>query len=269
MELLGVLNETLIIVAMDHGEPKFGLQQSSASISMFARLPGRNLAGSFIDFPTSHLDIAPTIFEFTGVVPDEGYTTDGKSWFGAATGMNLTNTRSCVVFEHFQNRAVSCDHLGMKLSFYYSTASFELYDLIIDPLEQDDIYGEVAYSEVQSYLETYLNCHIDSTNPTNLIECDPENFSYDQVTLGPSFEMTSIPSVRPTSIQADYLSEDSVTSTPSFEISPTAAARGAPRHDQRRDGWGLRRQRSIQGVCSVDEHQKFKNKCVHFCSSPG
>ena len=29
------------------------------------------------------------------------------------------------------------------------------------------------------------------------------------------------------------------------------------------------RQRSIQGVCSVDEHQKFKNKCVHFCSSPG
>jgi len=49
----------------------------------------------------------------------------------------------------------------------------------------------------------------------------------------------------------------------------TAAARGAPRHDQRRGGWGLRRQGSIQGVCSVDEHQKFKNKCVHFCSSPG
>ena len=40
----------------------------------------------------------------------------------------------------------------------------------------------------------------------------------------------------------------------------TAAARGAPRHDQQRDGWGLRRQRSIQGVCSVDEHQKLQRR---------
>jgi len=34
-----------------------------------------------------------------------------------------------------------------------------------------------------------------------------------------------------------------------LQIFKTAAARGAPRHDQQRDGWGLRRQRSIQGVC--------------------
>jgi len=44
----------------------------------------------------------------------------------------------------------------------------------------------------------------------------------------------------------------------------TAAARGAPRHDQRRGGWGLRRQGSMQGVCSVDEHQNSKTNLYTF-----
>jgi arylsulfatase A-like enzyme len=219
---LGVLNETLIIVAMDHGEPKFGMQQSSASISMFARLPGRIQAGSFINFPTSHLDIAPTIFEYTGIVPDEGYHTDGKSWYGAATGKNLTSTRSCVIFEHFQNRAVSCDYLGMKLSFYHSTGSFELYDFVADPLEQEDVYGVKAYAETQAFLETYLNCHMESTNPSDLVECDPENSSDDQVTLGPTIQLSPMPSLRPTSTssQVENTSEELVTSSPSFTMSP-------------------------------------------------
>jgi len=179
MESLNVLNDTLIIVTMDHGEPKFGIQQSSARVSMFARLPGRIPAGSFINFPTSHLDIAPTIFEYTGVYPDEGYTTDGKSWFNASTGLEENNSRRCVVFEHYQNRAVSCDRDGVKLSFWYSPSAYGLYDIEEDPTEQSNLYDEAGYAEAQDFLLLYLNCHMNSTDPNNPTYCEPENLNGD------------------------------------------------------------------------------------------
>lgn len=177
MESLNVLNDTLIIVTMDHGEPKFGIRQSSARVSMFARLPGRIPAGSFINFPTSHLDIAPTIFEYTGIYPDEGYTTDGKSWFNASTGLKENSSRRCVVFEHYQNRAVSCDRDGIKLSFWYSPSAYGLYDIEEDPTEQLNLYDEAGYAEAQDFLLRYLNCHMNSTDPNNPTYCEPENLS--------------------------------------------------------------------------------------------
>jgi arylsulfatase A-like enzyme len=194
MESLNVLDETLIIVTMDHGEPKYGMQQSSARVSMFARLPGLILAGSYINFPTSHLDIAPTIFEYTGVVPAEEYATDGKSWYGAVTGSSGLSTRACVVFEHFQNRAVSCDGLGLILSSYYSTGIHELYDLAADPAEQVNLYSEAAYADVREFMKTYLECHMISTDPTTPTACDPENLQVVIQSQPQSYQPTPFPS---------------------------------------------------------------------------
>ena len=195
MESLNVLNDTLIIVTMDHGVPKFGIQQSSARVSMFARLPGIIPAGSFIEFPTSHLDIAPTIFEFTGVNPDAGYTTDGKSWFDAATGTNAASSRRCVIFEHYQNRAVSCDKDGMKLSFFYSSSTYGLYNIEVDPAEDSNLFDEAGYSEAQVFLLQYLECHMNSTDPKNPTTCEPEDL---RGGFGSMVNQTSLPMPSPT-----------------------------------------------------------------------
>jgi arylsulfatase A-like enzyme len=231
MESLNVLDETLIIVTMDHGEPKYGIQQSSARVSMFARLPGLILAGSYINFPTSHLDIAPTIFEYTGVVPAEEYATDGKSWYGAVTGSNGLSTRACVVFEHFQNRAVSCDGLGLKLSFFYSTGSHELYDLAADAAEQVNLYKEAAYADVQAFIQTYLECHMISTDPSNPTECDPENLQVGiesqpqryQPTLSPSPTSLSVPTqVEGMSFSYSFSNDPPPEQTNHLNVLPTA-----------------------------------------------
>ena len=191
LEILGALDNTLIIVTMDHGQTaKDTLYQGGARVVMMARLPGAITAGSVVSFPTSHLDIAPTVLAFTGVLPAAGYATDGHSWLGAATevaGVSPAEARACLVSEIEVDRMVVCDGMGLKLILHlddteapaaqaYPNAAdrIQLYDLATDPTEQTNLAGDGAYADAQQYLEAYLECHAISTDPTDPAECDPE-----------------------------------------------------------------------------------------------
>jgi len=92
---------------------------------LMARLPGAIAAGSRVMTPVVNLDLAPTIFEITGLGND--YATDGISWWTQATtaqtsgavAPSTTNDpllqRNCIVGEINQDRSVVCNALGYKL----------------------------------------------------------------------------------------------------------------------------------------------------------
>jgi len=79
---LGVLDDTLIIVASDHGEEFFEhgfkghgktLYDETIRIPLVARLPGRIPAGAVIEQQVRLMDVAPTILGFAGVAAPPGF----------------------------------------------------------------------------------------------------------------------------------------------------------------------------------------------------
>ena len=78
LEEQGILDQTLILFASDHGEylgdygcyGKRSMHDASAKVPLLARLPGRFKAGKVCGAPTSLVDIMPTMLACAGVEPN-------------------------------------------------------------------------------------------------------------------------------------------------------------------------------------------------------
>jgi arylsulfatase len=125
LEETGMLDDTLILFASDHGEllgdydcfGKRSMLDSAARVPLLARLPGRFRAGATCDAATSLVDIMPTALAAAGV-PAGGASLDGLDLAEVAERADLAGR---TVYSQFQRRGLGV-YMGVNREhkYYYS-----------------------------------------------------------------------------------------------------------------------------------------------------
>lgn len=142
LESLGLLEETMIVFASDHGEEFLehdhishcrGVWDTVTHVPLIFKIPG--VDGQRIDSAVQNLDIVPTILDYLAIDSD-GFGFEGDSLRALIEGRE-TSTR--YAFAH-QTQFFSSDDGRFHLILDGSENQFTLFDIRIDPLEQNDLY---------------------------------------------------------------------------------------------------------------------------------
>ena len=153
LEDLDVLDNTLVVVCLDHGvEGKSTLAETGTRIMQAVRYPGVS-EGTVVSSVVSNIDTAATMLAVAGVVPQ--YTLDGVSWLAEVQG-SVPATTFPKVMEFGLERAVIAG--GFK---YYEGA---LYDLASDPEEETDLSGVLTQAATLATMQEYMACHDTDTS---------------------------------------------------------------------------------------------------------
>lgn len=152
LETLGLAEETLIVLTGDHGESLYqhdiyfdhhGLYDDVIHVPLLMRLPARVPAGRPILPMVQHLDIAPTLLEAAGAaIPP---SMEGRSLWPLATGQTDAGGWEKVVCCECTWQAKWALRTGTRKLIlarepdFHHTPMRELYDLIADPAETNNL----------------------------------------------------------------------------------------------------------------------------------
>jgi len=127
-------------------------------VPAIARWPGHIAAGSESDLIWAFWDFLPTAADLAQVSPPSGI--DGLSILPTLTGNGVQKLHEYLYWEHNQNQAIRWgDYYGHKAS----GAELELYNLIADPQQENDISGEN-----KDKVETINKMMTDSHRPSDV-----------------------------------------------------------------------------------------------------
>ncbi len=156
---LGIAEETLVLVTADHGE---GLMQhgymyhgaqiweEQVRVPLLLRWPGRIPPGRTLAGPVEFVDLAPTLLELMGLAA-AAFDSPGRSLAGVLRGSETLPPDHPVFLHrrHFEPRTVEGmsvrgEKLGILLGRWKyvvgeAEQTRELYDLVRDPLEADNV----------------------------------------------------------------------------------------------------------------------------------
>ena len=131
---------------------------------------GKNSQKGVVDFPTSHIDVAPTVLEFFGIpVPK---LLEGKSMMPTLKDPSVKTND--YVFTEFTRYEVDHDGFGglqmmractdgrYKLTINF-TDTDELYDLESDPAERKNLINDPAYAEIRDRMHDEILEHMNDT----------------------------------------------------------------------------------------------------------
>jgi len=142
LEALGQLDETIVVLASDHGEEFLehghighcrGIWDTLTRVPLVLRIPG--VDGRRLDAAVENLDIVPTILDYLGV-DDEGIGLEGKSLRPLIEGRE----ESTLFAFAKQTEYRSADDGRFHLILDTNKNHFTLFDVRVDPLEQHDLY---------------------------------------------------------------------------------------------------------------------------------
>jgi arylsulfatase A-like enzyme len=142
LEALGLLEETLIVFASDHGEEFLehghishcrGVWDTVTHVPLFFKVPG--VDGRRIDVAVQNLDIVPTILDYLSIDGRE-FGFEGGSLRPIIEGQEES---SLFAFSR-QTEFHSSDDGNFHLIFDTDNDRFTLFDVRNDPLEQHDLY---------------------------------------------------------------------------------------------------------------------------------
>jgi choline-sulfatase len=143
LERRGMLDNTIIVFASDHGEMlgDFGLYQKSMAYEPALRVPliaaGPGIAGGVVsDALVELFDVNPTLCELAGLPPQENI--DARSFAPVLRGERHDHRSDQVTSMHNFRAIRTATH---KFIENYNEVD-ELYDLENDPLEQHNIAAE-------------------------------------------------------------------------------------------------------------------------------
>jgi len=143
LERHGILDETLILFTSDHGEMLFDhltigkvlAYDPSIRVPLIAAGPGMQNAGELSDDFVTLLDVAPTVYAFTGVEPPAGNILAGESLLDDRREIR----RREAVFSENSNGPeggfVCIRTRKWKYAFYHFDGLRQLFDLEKDPHE--------------------------------------------------------------------------------------------------------------------------------------
>lgn len=139
LENLGLAENTIVVLTSDHGEEFWEhdylchghtLYREVVHVPLIVRWPGQVTSGLRIPSTVSLLDIAPTLFDVSGIAAPDGY--QGRSLMQALKGkaLGMAPVHSHLDLEQRQKRSVHTD--GEDLIQDRNAKTFELYDPVDD-----------------------------------------------------------------------------------------------------------------------------------------
>jgi arylsulfatase A-like enzyme len=152
LKSLGLEEETLVVFTSDHGETldehecwfdHHGLYECTLSVPLVFRYPGKIPQGTRFDDIVTLKDVLPTVLDIMGI-NRKGIPLEGRSLLPRMTGGSLKQEPEFYITECTWERKHGWRTPQYKLiralepDFHYK-APVELYDLIKDPLELDNI----------------------------------------------------------------------------------------------------------------------------------
>jgi arylsulfatase A-like enzyme len=176
----GQADNTIVIFMSDHGEmlgdhgiylkgPYF--YDCLTRVPLIIRWPNRFKAGLKVDALVELVDLAPTLLESAGIPVPSGM--QGQSLMPLLTGA-ATRNRDSVYTEYLDANALydppplaTCVRTDKyKLSIFSKPRTGELYDLMKDPGEFNNLWNDPHYKDVQEQmLEVLVTRMIETTDP--------------------------------------------------------------------------------------------------------
>jgi arylsulfatase A-like enzyme len=170
LDELGLSDNTIVVYSSDQGfylgdhgwYDKRWMYEESMMMPLIVRWPGVTPAGTRVSELVQNIDYAPTFLEAAGVeVPSE---MQGRSLTPLLRGEDPGGWRDALYYHFFEgppaihrvaaHYGVRTDHY--KLIHFYQDDEWELYDLVEDPEELQNIYADSAYRDVVANLKKRL-----------------------------------------------------------------------------------------------------------------
>ncbi len=183
LDAKGLTDNTIVVYTSDQGFflgdhgwfDKRLMYEESLSMPLLIQYPNGVAAGSVCDDIVVNVDFGPTFLDLAGVaIPDE---VQGRSFAPLLAGKKPDDWPTSMYYRYWMHRDGShlCPaHYGVrtqthKLICYYNDpldqpgangpadpVEWELFDLVADPLEIDNVIDDPAYAEVRTELEAEL-----------------------------------------------------------------------------------------------------------------
>ena len=159
LEREGILNKTIVVFTSDHGEEFYEhggfvhskLYQEILHVPLIIFLP--NFQNYEIDYYTTSLDLAPTIFDIVGI--------QNRRFEKQKEGESLINyilmnkSRETDVFSEYPYEYMSLIHRNWKLYIYPEENFTALFNLNSDPSEKHNLAD--TESEILKYMQQQIN----------------------------------------------------------------------------------------------------------------
>lgn len=148
LEMLGVADNTLIVLTADHGEEfnEHGgnhhgrtLYDESTYVPLIFRLPGKVPEEKVIKTQVSLVDILPTVLDVLGI------ETDAKEWQGMSIlpliqGEDSNHRKEVFIESQARNKNLKAVRTKeFKFVYDFQTQEKELYNLVQDPAEKNNL----------------------------------------------------------------------------------------------------------------------------------
>jgi N-sulfoglucosamine sulfohydrolase len=198
----GLDRETLLVFTVDHGIAfpgmKCQLYDTGMGIALMLRYPGNPTAGTACDALVSHLDLYPTICDLTGLEPPYWLSGDSMrpllegseesirdevfsevSFHAGYEPQRCIRTATHKLIRFFDDDRtpvmVNIDDSPSKTLLYQNGFAdrarnkVQLYDLILDPAERNNLAGDPDYAAVRKDLSDRLEAWMEQTNDPLLL----------------------------------------------------------------------------------------------------
>ncbi len=176
----GLEENTYVIYSADHGDwlgdhglilkgPMF--YEGLLRIPLLVKGPGVP-AGQVVSEPVSNIDVGPTMFDLAGVKPLQSQ--HGESLRPFLDGSGGSRDFAMSEWELLPNRVGVALSLRVvrtktdKLTMDMRTGDGEMYDLVNDPDEMVNVFGDPNYADRQKELESYLASRPDDIGPNRV-----------------------------------------------------------------------------------------------------
>lgn len=161
LDSTGLTDNTLIIYTSDQGFylgqngwfDKRWMYDVSMRTPLVMRWPGKIKAGSLNNTMVQNIDYAPTFLDVAGItVPDIMH---GLSLQPLMRAQNIKWNRNSLYYHFYEYQAdhTVLQHLGVrtdryKLIYFYTVNEWQLFDLLNDPSEQNNLINHKSYRKI-------------------------------------------------------------------------------------------------------------------------
>ena len=169
LEKIGELENTVVIYSSDNGyfmgehtyKDKRLAYENSMRVPMIIRYPKLIVGSTEIKEQCLNIDLAPTILEMAGIKKPKYM--QGESMLGLISGEKDKKWRKSILFEYYVDDAwpyAGPDHLAVRTKHYKLVDNFldddidELYDLINDPGEMNNLINDEKFDEIEKELRS-------------------------------------------------------------------------------------------------------------------
>jgi arylsulfatase A-like enzyme len=169
LDRTGLARNTIVVYTSDQGfflgdhglfDKRF-MYEESLRMPFLVRWPAVIRPGSRSDAMALNIDFAETFLEAAGVpVPD---AMQGRSMLAVWRGRTPADWRTSMYYRYYHDPGDhnTRSHYGVrtrthKLIYFWKKDQWELYDLVNDPLEMSNIYGQLGQAQITATLKAEL-----------------------------------------------------------------------------------------------------------------